>query len=158
MDKEPQGFTAGIAGTMLTLSWDKEVIAGFDRLPAAIDIGLTMNLNHKDRISLFFVGMDGGLGTGRDLNQADSGYIGLIAGDKHCDFDIVECRVLGENQFTLGEKFRFHNLLLIQGLFRVSWSDLRYNYFFAIISPFHRGVKEDKPAILDINPERRSVV
>ena len=114
MYKEPQGLTTCIAGTMLPLSRDKEIIAGFDRLPAAIDIGLTMTLNHKDRISLFFVGMDGGLGTGSDLNQADSGYIGLLAGDKHRDFDIVECRVLCENQFTLGEKFRFHNILLIQ--------------------------------------------
>ena len=114
MDKEPQGFTAGIAGTMLTLSWDKEVIAGFDRLPAAIDIGLTMTLNHKDRISLFFVGMDGGLGPGRNLNHTDSAYIGVLIGYQHCDFDVVEFRVLGENHFTLGEKFRFHNSLLCQ--------------------------------------------
>lgn len=114
MHKEPQGLTACIAGTMLPMFRDKEIIAGFDRLPAAIDIGLTMTLNHKDRTSLFFVGMDGGLGIGSNLNQEDSGYIGLLAGDKHRDFDIVECRVLCENQFTLGEKFRFHNLLLIQ--------------------------------------------
>jgi len=114
MYQEPQGYVSGVAGTMFTLPRDKEIIPGFDGLPAAIDIGLTMTLNHKDRTSLFFVGMDGGLGTGSDLNQADFGYIGLLAGDKHGDFDIVECRVLGENQFTLGEKFCFHNLLLIQ--------------------------------------------
>lgn len=114
MYKEPQGLTTCIAGTMLPMFRDKEIIAGFDRLPAAIDIGLTMTLNHKDRTSLVFVGMDGGLGIGSNLNQEDSGYIGLLAGDKHRDFDIVECRVLCENQFTLGEKFRFHNLLLIQ--------------------------------------------
>jgi hypothetical protein len=114
MDKEPQRFTAGIAGTMLTLYWDKEVIAGFDRLPAAIDIGLTMTLNHKDRISLFVVGMDGGLGPGRNLNQADSAYIGVLIGYQHCNFNIIEFRVLGENEFTLGKKFRFHHFLLIQ--------------------------------------------
>jgi hypothetical protein len=114
MDKEPQGFTACIAGTMLTLSWYKEVIAGFDRFPAAIDIGLTMALNHKDRISLFFVGMNGGLGPGRNLKQADSAYIGVLIGYQHCDFDVVEFRMLGENHFTLGKKFRFHNSLLLQ--------------------------------------------
>jgi hypothetical protein len=114
MDKEPQGLTAGIAGTMLTLPWDKEVITGFDGLPAAIDIGLTMTLNHKDRISLFFVGVDWGFGSGRNLNQADSAYIGVLIGYQHCDFDVVEFRMLGENHFTLGKKFRFHNLLLLQ--------------------------------------------
>jgi len=114
MYKEPQGLTTCIAGTMLPLSRDKEIIAGFDRLPAAIDIGLTMTLNHKDRISLLFVGMDGGLGPGRNLKQADSTYIGVLIGYQHCDFDVVEFRVLGENHFTLGEKFRFHNSLLIQ--------------------------------------------
>ena len=114
MDKEPKGFTAGIAGTMLTHFWDKEIIAGFDRLPAAIDIGFTMTLNHKDRISLFFVGMDGGLGPGRNLNQTDSAYIGVLIGYQHCGFDVVEFRVLGENHFTVGKKFRFHNSLLLQ--------------------------------------------
>ncbi len=114
MYKEPQGLTTCIAGAMLPMFRDKEIIAGFDRLPTAIDIGLTMALNHKDRTSLFFVGMDGGLGIGSNLNHEDSGCIGLLAGDKHRDFDIVECRVLCENQFTLGEKFRFHNILLIQ--------------------------------------------
>jgi hypothetical protein len=114
MDKESQGFIACIAGTMLTLYRDKEVIAGFDRLPAAIDIGLTMTLNHEDRISLFFVGMDGGLGPGRNLKHTDSAYIGVLIGYQHCNFNIIEFRVLGENEFTLGKKFRFHNLLLIQ--------------------------------------------
>ena len=89
MHKEPQGLITCIAGTMLTQPWDKEVIAGFDRLPAAIDIGLTMTLNHKDRISLFFVGMDGGLGPGRNLNHTDSAYIGVLTGYQHCDFDAV---------------------------------------------------------------------
>jgi hypothetical protein len=114
MDKEPQGFTAGIAGAMLTLYRDKEVVAGLDGLPAAIDISLAMTLDHKDRISLCFVGMNGGLGTGRYLNHADSAYIGILTGYQHCDFDIVEFRVLGENHFSLGEKFRFHNSLLFQ--------------------------------------------
>jgi hypothetical protein len=120
MYKEPQGLTTCIAGTMLPLSRDKEIIAGFDRLPVAIDIGLTMTLNHKDRITLFFVGMDRGFGTGSNLNQADFGYIRLLAGDKHRYFDIVECRVLGKNQFTLGKKFRFHHFLLIQEFFESS--------------------------------------
>ena len=114
MDKESQGVTAGIAGAMRTLYRDKEVITGFDRLPAAIDIGFAMTLNHKDRISLIFVGMDGGLGPGRNLNHAYSAYLGVLTGDQHCDFDVVEFRVFGENHFSLGKKFRFHNPLLIQ--------------------------------------------
>ena len=114
MHKEPQWITSGVAGAMLSLPWDKEVVTGFDRLPAAIDKGLAMTLNHEDGISLFFVGMDGGLGTGGDLYHAYPGHIRLFTGNKHCDFDIVEFRVSGENHFVPGEKFRFHNVLLIQ--------------------------------------------
>ena len=48
MHKEPQGAGPGVAGAMPALSRDKEVIPGFDGLPAAVNKGLTMALDHKD--------------------------------------------------------------------------------------------------------------
>ena len=80
MHKEPQGVCPGVAGTVFPLSRDEKIIAGLDGLPAAIDISLPSPLDDKDRIRLFFVGMDGCLGTRRDLNQADTGHIGFLAG------------------------------------------------------------------------------
>jgi len=64
MHKEPQGPGSGVARAVLALGRDKEIVPGLDRLPAAIDIGLAMALDHKDGISLFFMCMDGGFRTG----------------------------------------------------------------------------------------------
>ncbi len=111
--KEAQGFGAGIAGPVLTLGRDKEIIPGFDGLPGAVDIGLAATLDYKDRICLLFVLMDGGFRTGRNLNQADTGRTGFLAGDKHRGLDIVESGVLGENHLPLGIKLCLHGSLLI---------------------------------------------
>ena len=58
MHKEPQGFGSGVAGAMFTLCRDKEIVAGLDSLPAAVDIGLPVTLDHKDGIRLLFMCMD----------------------------------------------------------------------------------------------------
>ena len=97
---------------MFALHRDIKIIAGLDRLPAAVNISLAMPLDHKEGVCLFFVLMDGGFRTGSYLNQADTGHIGLLACDKHRGLDIVEYRVLGENHFPLRIKFCLHGSLL----------------------------------------------